>query len=192
MLVENTTQTINISSSLTPPLEALRKGDTKAYNDLYQQCRPIILHYVRNNHGQKEDAIDLLQEAMLVLFRNLQREDFTLKCKATSYIYVVCRQNWLYHLRKQKLASVDITSLVDILPEETKLVESLTDEQLDSVLNKLDQVSKQLLVLFYYHNQSLEQIAKQLNISNANAAKVRKFRCIDKLRELAKCIQAVI
>lgn len=186
MLFDKTTKTPPKKAPPEPPIEALRIGQASAYQNLYRQCFPMVWKYVRNNHGSKEDAIDLLQDAMVILYRNLQKENFMLTCKVSSYIYAVCRQNWLYFLRKKKLASIDINSLVDTIPEETKAIESLTDEQLNALLDKLDQVSKQLLVLFYYQNKSLEEIAAQLNLTSANTAKVKKFRCLNRLKQFAK------
>jgi RNA polymerase sigma factor (sigma-70 family) len=188
MLFDKTTKTARKKAPPEPAIDALRIGYASAYQTLSRQCFPMVWKYVRNNHGSKEDAVDLLQEAMVVLYRNLQKKDFMLTCKVSSYIYAICRQNWLYFLRRQKLSSVDINSLVDIVPEETKLVESLTDEELKALLDKLDQVSKQLLDLFYYQNKSLEEIAQQLNLTNANTVKVRKFRCLNRLKQLAKCM----
>ncbi|MDO1448423.1 sigma-70 family RNA polymerase sigma factor [Rhodocytophaga aerolata] len=188
MLFDNTPKLRTKKVPPEPSIEALRTGCADAYQALSRQCFPMVWKYIRNNHGSREDAIDLLQEAMVVLYRNLQKENFVLTCKASSYIYAVCRQNWLYFLRKQKLSSIDITSLVDTVPEETKPVESLTDEQLNALLDKLDQVSRQLLVLFYYQNKSLEEIAAQLNLTSANTVKVRKFRCLNRLKQFAKCM----
>jgi len=165
-------------------VDALRRGETKAYDTLYQQCRPMIQHLLLQNNGNKEDSSDLLQEAMAVLHRNLQHPNFVLTSKVSTYIFSICRQQWLYQLRHH-FTTTDIEPYYETLHEEGPQTPLLTDQQLAAALSQLDEKSQQLLVSFYYGNQSLAEIARDLNLSNANVAKVTRHRCVQRLREVA-------
>lgn len=168
-----------------PLLSALRAGSPQVYAELYRQCRPTITRFIQLNNGRAEDAVDVLQDAMIVLFRNVQKPGFTLRCKASTYLYSVCRQLWLYQLRQQK-PTTDIAGYVEILPEETHTAAMAADDLVNRALQRLDARSRDLLTDYYYKNLSLTEITEHHHLPNANCAKVRKFRCLQRLKEVVK------
>jgi RNA polymerase sigma factor (sigma-70 family) len=169
-------------------ITGLRQGEARAYEYLYRDVRQLIVHLVEFNRGTAEDATDLLQEAMVVLFHNLQKPEFVLTCKVKTYLYSVCRNKWFYYLKKKKLDYFDIADYID-LPEELPDTDSWTqDQQLKEVINNLDDICRKLLLYFYFDGLSLKEIALQLDLKNANVAKARRFRCMERLKEKAKNI----
>lgn len=166
-------------------VEALRRGEPKAYEEIYRESLPAISGLVCLNSGHEEDAEDLLQEALIILFRKLQQPNFVLTCKITTFIYSICRNKWLYQLAKQASALKQIKDSYDFveLPDDVAgEQQDLLDKQLQKAFGHLDKNCQQILIKYYYHNQSLEDIAKSLEIYNVNAVKVKKFRCIQKLK----------
>jgi len=169
--------------------EDLRKGDAKAYEKLYRKSLPSIIRFVYLNHGHPEDAQDLLQEAAIVLFRKLLQPDFVLTCVPSTYIYSVSRKKWLYLLKKRKPAIskiIDVEEYIEVpdyLPDE---IEMLLEEKFRKAIDQLDEHCQVILRKFYYLNLSLEEIAQSINYTSANAVKVKKFRCIQKLRDVFK------
>jgi RNA polymerase sigma factor (sigma-70 family) len=169
-------------------ITGLRKGDARAYEYLYRDVRQLIVHLVVFNNGTPDDGIDLLQEAMMVLFHHLQKPDFVLTCKVKTYLYSICRNKWFYYLRKNKMEYFDISEYADI-PDQTPDMETWTrDQQLKELINKMGDPCRKVLLYYYFEGLSLEEIALQLNLKNANVAKVRRFRCMAKLKTWAKCI----
>jgi len=45
---------------------------------------------------------------------------------------------------------------------------------------------KKILILFYYENRSMKEIAEIMNLANDKVAKNKKNRCLNKLRSLAQ------
>lgn len=166
-------------------VEALRQGKPKAYEEIYRDSLPSVLSFVCLNSGHEEDAEDILQEALIVLFRRLQQPGFVLTCKVTTYIYSVCRKKWLYLLSK-KASSLkrikDFYEFVEVRDDVATEQQELRDTQVQKVFEQLDEKCQQILIKYYFYNQSLEDIAKSLEIYNVNAVKVKKFRCIQKLK----------
>ncbi|PSR55894.1 hypothetical protein AHMF7605_21510 [Adhaeribacter arboris] len=166
---------------------ALRKGETKAYEKLYCKSLPSLIRFVHLNNGQDEDAQDLLQEASVVLFRKLLQPDFVLTCAPSTYIYSICRKKWLYQLKKRKLAIIkiidtnDYIDIPDYLPEEEDM---LLEKRFREAFEQLDASCQEILRKFYYLNQSLEEIAQSIPYSSTNALKVKKFRCMQKLKDV--------
>jgi RNA polymerase sigma factor (sigma-70 family) len=168
---------------------ALRRSESKAYDHLHHECRPMILNFVRLNNGSPEDGLDLLQSAMIVLLRSLQKPDFKFTCKVKVYIYSICRKQWLNQLRKKKKHNLfDIGDYVEIpdLPEEED--NWLNSEQLNKAIDMLDDTCRKLLISFYFNEQGLEEIGRNLNIASYEAVKVRRFRCMQNLKKIAKTL----
>lgn len=167
--------------------EALRKGEAKAYEQLYCKSLPSLIRFVNFNNGREEDAQDLLQEASIVLFRKLLQSDFVLSCAPATYIYSICRKKWLYQLKKRKIAIVNILDtndyidIPDYLPEEEDM---LLEKKFREAFEQLEKSCQEILQRFYYLNQSLEEIAQSIRYSSTNAVKVKKFRCMQKLKDV--------
>src|ERR1043166_3932789 len=60
------------------------------------------MHWVRNNGGSGDDAADIFQEAMVVLFEKAQHEDFRLSCKIGTYLFAVSKHLWFKKLERSK------------------------------------------------------------------------------------------
>jgi RNA polymerase sigma factor (sigma-70 family) len=166
-------------------LAALKRAEPRAYEYLYRQYRPMILNFVRTNSGTQEEGLDLFQEGLLVLYEKLQNPTFTLTSAVRTYIYSVCRQKWLYRLRQQK-PIIDVEPFDEKLAQEEEFQYPLTDKQLEEAIAQLKEPCRQVLTRFYYQKQSLEEIAQALDFDSANVAKVRRFRCMEDLKKVAK------
>lgn len=167
-------------------LAALRRGDNKAYDHLYSECRPVIFHFMARNNGTKEEGLDLLQEALIVLFKKLHQPEFSLTASPRTYIYSICRKKWLNHLRKNAPGKIiDLEDVQEHLAVDWPETDDRpTDVELEKAVSRLDELCRELIVRFYYSRQSLEEIARELNLGKANAVKVRKHRCMQRLKEL--------
>ncbi len=53
----------------------LQKGITISYKDVYSQNYTSVERFIINNSGTSEDAKDIFQEAMIILYEKLQRDD---------------------------------------------------------------------------------------------------------------------
>jgi DNA-directed RNA polymerase specialized sigma24 family protein len=59
---------------------------------LYTTYFPMILQLIINNNGDEDDAKDIYQEAIIVLYNKIKSGEFELSSKLKTYIYSVCRQ----------------------------------------------------------------------------------------------------
>ena len=65
---------------------------------LYLAYFPMVLQLIINNNGNEDDAKDIYQEAIIVLYNKVKGGDFELSSKLKTYIYSVCRRLWLKRL----------------------------------------------------------------------------------------------
>ena len=53
-----------------------------------------------------------------------------------------------------------------------------------SALDRLGDPCRTLLILFYWEEASMEEIARQLGLANAATAKSKKYQCKEQLKRL--------
>src|SRR5688572_17798720 len=87
-------------------LEQLRIGHNAAFQLLYKFYFPSIDSYVRQNMGNKEDAEDIFQEAIMVLLQKVRQPDFALTSALKTYLYAIAKNLWLKRLRSNRRISV--------------------------------------------------------------------------------------
>ncbi|WP_431215013.1 RNA polymerase sigma factor [Puia sp. P3] len=52
----------------------------------------MVLSLILNNSGYPDDARDIFQEAMIVLYEKVRSGTFELNCQLKTYLYSVCRR----------------------------------------------------------------------------------------------------
>lgn len=165
-------------------LAAIRRRDDAALAHLYARYRPLIVRFVQQNNGHSDETDDLLQDAIIILYENLLRPDFTLTCQLGTYLYSICRNRWLAQLRtRQRLVDVAdfVTDLPDNEPEEAN--ERPDEARLRQTIDELGDPCRPILLGYYFDRLSLEQLASQLHYASANVVKQQKFRCIERLKK---------
>ncbi|HMP88352.1 MAG TPA: sigma factor, partial [Lacibacter sp.] len=81
-------------------LNGLARNNHAAIESLYLQHYGMIQAFVVNNNGSSDDARDIFQEAMILLYEKAQDPAFELNCKIKTYLYSVCRRLWLKRLQQ--------------------------------------------------------------------------------------------
>ena len=69
----------------------------------------MVLQFILNNNGNEDDAKDVYQEGIIVLYNKIKGGDFELSSKLKTYIYSVCRRIWLKKLSQQSRKSNELS-----------------------------------------------------------------------------------
>lgn len=161
----------------------------KFYCDEY----PKTKYYILKNGGTIDNAQDIFQEAFFACWKKLSNEKFRPKNKAEieAYLFTIAKNKWIDQTRimaKTQTISIDEKAYQLSADEITPIPElEKKEEQLSITLTAFENLGdacKELLTQFYFHRISLRQIAESLNMEEASA-KNKKYRCIQKLKELA-------
>ena len=120
---------------------------------LYKENRKVIFDLVLKNSGNIDEAADILQDGVIVLWNNSKKADFTLTASVNTYLYSICRNLWLSKLRKKgKTTSLNV--LPDVVEQGDQINELLEKEQQFKLLEKsilqLGETCQQILKLFYF------------------------------------------
>ena len=76
-------------------LEGLRLSNDAVIRSIYKKHYPVIAKMILNNNGTEQEAKDVFQETVLVLYHHVKKPEFTLSCALQTYMYSVARRLWL-------------------------------------------------------------------------------------------------
>lgn len=147
----------------------------------------MVQSLILNNNGSADDAKDVFQEAMIILFEKVRGGGFELNCQLKTYIYSVSRRLWLKKLQQQNRFSIsgDETEVVAV-EEEIEEHEKRNTEftMMERALNSIGEPCKSLLESFYLQKKSMQDIASSFGYTNADNAKTQKYKCLVRLKKL--------
>jgi RNA polymerase sigma factor (sigma-70 family) len=171
-------------------LDLIRAGDDEGLVMLYEANRRAIRSFVARNSGTPDDADDLLQEAIIILWERVRTNRFEYQAKLSTFIYATVKNLWLRRLaRMRREAPAEIqetTGRIEAASALDILVEAEQSHIVHEALQRLGDPCKTLLILFYWEEQSMEQIAAVMNFANADTAKSKKYQCKKLLQKMLK------
>lgn len=167
-------------------LQRLQSGDQEALVDLYHANFPMVKNYVAKNNGVVEDAEDLLQDALVVLWQNCRKPGFELTSKISTYIMAVCKNLWLKQLSKSGRMMGEELIKPQMHSESHNEGKDMDLKKVHEALDELGDTCKNILVMFYFDGYDMDAIAKAMSFNNSDTAKAKKYQCFKKLEEIVK------
>ncbi|MCL2045004.1 MAG: sigma-70 family RNA polymerase sigma factor [Oscillospiraceae bacterium] len=158
-----------------------QSGDTDSFEMLYDIFCDKVYAFARMIMRNASDAEDVLQEAFITAWQKLE----TLKTPATFsvWIQVIAKNLCNMQLRKKNVAILldaeqEVESLSsmesdELLPAAYAEREDLK-ERLGMIIESLSEVQRQAIVLYYFNEMSVDEIAEVMECS-ANTVKTRLF-----------------
>ena len=166
------------------------EGNTNAFNILVDRYKDLVFSLALKMVKTREEAEEVAQDTFIKVFKSLGQ--FKGDSKFSTWIYKVTYNTCLDRLKKQKREQ----QVVSIDEFNTNQIKSI-----DNALNKMENEEREkaiqdciqllpaddafLLTLFYFEEQSLEEIAKVIGLTSNNV-KVKLFRCRKKLTSILK------
>ena len=172
-------------------IEGLRISDNTVIRSVYKKFYPTVMRMVLNNSGTEQEAKDVFQESVLVLYHHVQKQNFILSCALQTYLYSVAKRIWLKQLHKKsgtlKLDErfvegedfADADSEVSIYQER----EQNLDRMYESI-SQLGEPCKTLLTDFYIARLGMDELAEKFGYTNADNAKNQKYKCLQRLKKI--------
>ena len=169
-------------------ITGLKEKNSKCIKYLYKEFFPLAKSIVERNSGNYEDAEDLFQDSIVVLYKRLTKENITLKCGLKTFFYGICKNLWMQRLdRKWRLLYSE-----SMAEEPAGSYELIDREFSEEILEKKRLYQKHFLTLpkrcqkiliLYLKDLPLKQIADELGLKNEEYAKARKYSCKNMLRK---------
>lgn len=169
-------------------LKGLANNDRKAVETLYQENFNTIQSLIVNNNGSSDDAKDIFQEAIIVLYEKVRAGGFELQCQVKTFLYSVSRRLWLKRLQQQNRYAAPGDSFETVVPVEEDLdaheQRNAEFEMMEQAINHLGEPCKSLLEAYYLQKQNMQVIAANFGYTNADNAKNQKYKCLMRLKKI--------
>ncbi len=170
-------------------LKGLANNDSSAIETIYRECFAVVQKLVINNNGTHDDAKDVFQEALIVLYEKAKTDNFELTSQIRTYVYSVCRRLWLKKLQGlQRFGGAPVESLEEIVPVEDDLEEhkaiNLRYKTMEHALSSLGEPCKSLIEAYYLQKKNMQDIADEFGYTNADNAKTQKYKCLIRLKKI--------
>ena len=169
-------------------LQGLARNDKKAVETIYRDNYGMVQALIINNNGSTDDARDVFQEAMIVLYEKARSGTFELQCQIKTYMYSVSRRLWLKKLQQTKRYTSDFGDPDSLVPVEDDLEDHLKRDQEFGMMEKailgLGEPCKSLLEAFYIEKKNMQEIAADFGYTNAENAKTQKYKCLMRLKKI--------
>ena len=169
-------------------LQGLAQSDKKAIETIYRRNYNMIQSLVVNNSGSADDAKDIFQETMIVLYEKVRSGTFELNCLIKTYVYSVSRRLWLKRLQQMNRYAPAFDGLQDTVPvdEEIEENERINNEfqVMEKAIHSLGEPCKSLLEAYYLDKKNMQDIALSFGYTNADNAKNQKYKCLMRLKKI--------
>ncbi len=169
-------------------LEGLALNDRSSIETIYARHFGMIQSMIINNNGSSDDARDIFQEGMIVLYEKVKTPGFELNCLIKTYLYSVCRRLWLKRLSQSNRFIPEVKNLSDTIAVEDDLdIHEQRDadyQMVEKALGSLGEPCKSLLEAFYLQKKNMNEIAASFGYTNPENAKNQKYKCLMRLKKL--------
>ena len=171
-------------------IDLILQGQTNLFAVLVDRYKDMIYTLAIKMIKKREEAEEVAQDTFIKIYNSLHK--FKGDSKFSTWIYKIAYNTCLDRLKKNKKEDLNI-SIDEFSPHLIKTMDNalsaLEDKERKQTIQKCLQLLPSdenfLLTLFYFEDQSLEEIGKVMNI-NANNVKVKLFRSRQKLAVILK------
>ena len=173
-------------------LSGLRKRDNRVIQYIYKNSFNAVKQLVLHNAGSENDAEDIFQEALIIIFRKLKEDgNIELDAAFSTYIYSISRLLWLKHLKN--IRKIEIDPLNRDMEERIEFEEPLPVQDKDlrmaiyqRTLTSIPDDCQRILALTA-QNVKASEIARQLGFRSDGYVRKRRHFCkeflVNKIKE---------
>ena len=154
---------------------------TLTYEQVYQDYSKKVMSYIRTKISNPTEAEDLHSVVFTKVFEKFSSFDQS-KASVSTWVYTVARNTLIDFFRTRKIHDelgdedvVEENAFQGILDEETL-------GELAQALERLPERERDLIVMHYYNNMQLKEIALKMHMSYSNCKLVHN-KALMKLRQ---------
>jgi RNA polymerase sigma-70 factor, ECF subfamily len=166
-------------------LGLIAKGDRNAVRLLFVRHNVRIYRFILRIVGNEMAAEDLVNEVFIEVWRSAHR--FESRSQVTTWILGIARFKALTALRRRPSEGLDddFAESIEDSADNPEMLAQKTDRSavLQTCLKQLSNAHRQVIDLIYYHEQSIEEVARITGVPE-NTVKTRAFHARKRLAEL--------
>lgn len=148
---------------------------------VYKEYEIKVRSYIRSRVGSPEDVEDLCSEVFLNVIR--AKDSFSGEPKAvSSWIYMITKRTMALFYRNSRQRFEIPEDLPDDTDIEQKTIDAETLDTLADALEQLDIRLRDIIILHYYGEKSLKEIATAMGMSYPNM-KILHKKALNQLKK---------
>lgn len=154
---------------LTTPedIEALRNGDTKAFDNIFRAWNKPILNTLVKLTGSLEEAEDITQNVFIILWES--REKLDSSQRINTYLYKLAKRSAVDYFRRKRVAGDYLNTLnwdeIDQKGSDSLVIEKEIKLLKDMALSLMPEYRRKIYRLSFEEGLSNDQISEMLGIS---------------------------
>ncbi|MDR6159821.1 MULTISPECIES: RNA polymerase sigma factor [Chryseobacterium] len=171
----------------TLAIEDFRKDSNMAFAILYQKYFVYTKKFVLNNSGNLEDAEDIFQDALIILYEKLYADNFKAYTCLANYLSGISKNLWLKKLRnKEFLTEIPENYYITHQEEINLAIENERDywDKLNDYMNAVSSHCKNLIQDIFMNNKNIEEIQSKYKYSSKHNAQNQKHKCVEQIRKI--------
>ena len=173
------------------------QNDERAWKHICRNMKQgfaaILVQTSSLNSLTNEDIEDIFQESCIVLMQKVKSGGIAISRDGAlfSYLVQIGKLTACNLVRKRKdITTENVVTISDNLHKEYEDIsvdekQKSQDEFLDRVFDSLPSDCKTLLKHFYWGRKPMDHIASVLGMRNADSAKTKKNKCMNKFKDIA-------
>lgn len=171
-------------------LDGIRRGDRQVLSELYRDMLPGIKRLAAVSGLSPDDARDVFQDAVLVVFEKAEQPDFMLSSSFSTYFHGICRNLVGNRLKKKSNRNVTIADDMKYREDDNADTQTLLEAAerhrlFHRAFQQLGDDCRRLLELSF-ENTPPESIMATLGIPGNDYFRRRKYLCKEKLVQLVQ------
>lgn len=169
-------------------IEGLRANSNEILTALYKKYYNIVLKLIVSNNGTQDEAQDIYQETIIIVFENVKKPSFELNCQLQTYIYSIAKRLWLKQLKKNGKTFLfkegeeeNVADVTNDLSEHFKKEDDIF--KMNQSMELLGEPCNTIITDFYVLKLSMDDIAEKFGYTNSDNAKTQKYKCLQRLKK---------
>ncbi|MBK8624153.1 MAG: sigma-70 family RNA polymerase sigma factor [Saprospiraceae bacterium] len=169
-------------------IQKIKTNENEAIKEIYMLCKSECLQWLQKEYNcTKDDAMDIFQLSIMILYDNIKTQKLKiLTSNLKTYVFGIARNKALeLHRSRQIPVTDDYLSFVAsyVIDEDN----NVNEDQINMVCQSLDELGdpcKTVLVQYYYHDKSMDEITLMMSYKNADTTKNQKYKCLKRLQNI--------
>ncbi len=169
-------------------IKRAQKGDLEAFGTIYKKYFQKLYRYCKFNTKNDEHAKDICQETFVKALKKIKDFKTDGQWSIQAFLFTIARNLIIDATRKKKEFALEE---FENLPDQSDLYEEQDRKddikRVRTVLSKLEEVERQIILLRYFEEMSSQEVAHILGIKDG-ALRVRTFRVMQKMKDIFEAL----
>jgi RNA polymerase sigma factor (sigma-70 family) len=145
------------------------------YHENYRTIRQLV----KTNSGDDDDANDVFQDAIMVMYQKIRSNNLNLTVSFGTYFYSVAQRIWLNELKRKKRYP-SFNEGIEFQIEEAEIIELMNRNDLHKLVWKhFEKISHdcQKVIKLFLEGKSIAEVTEIMKYNSEQHTKNRKLRC---------------